>query len=279
VECDLKEELVPVGINRREAMALNKKRERILGELASRHGISIRDVFDQSGIGEERNAIAASFVNNGKSVVDVATGRGYFAFAAARRGSHVTAVDVMDGSLREGWWDIFLQNSKRLGVSESVSGIRSEGSSLPVEGGKFGIACCVHAIRNLLAPSSLKGIVTEMRRVLKEDGEAIIVESAMEPESPPEEVYVSCLKLRARIGWESIPPSGAELERLMGEAGFSRTMLLRKRFRRDYAPIEFPRFVISKQPPRVREEYNRIERLRSRVGIKPPAALIVSGRS
>jgi hypothetical protein len=133
VECNLPEEIFPVGVDERTFEVLNKKREMLLDELYSKHGISLWDVFDESGIGQERNAIARQFVAKGSSMLDVATGRGYFAFACANRDSHVTAVDIMDGKQRAGWWNVFLGSSRRLGLGQRVNGIRSDGSSLPIE--------------------------------------------------------------------------------------------------------------------------------------------------
>ncbi len=279
IECSLPEELFPVGVKRQDVASLNGERERILGELFSSRGVSTWDVFDESGIGQERNAIARDFVRSGSSLLDLATGRGYFAFASARLDNEVTAVDIMDGAQRAGWWRVFQESSRRLGLASVVNGIRSDGSSLPLAPERFAVVSCIHAIRNLLVPKDQKGIIAEMHRTTTEGGIAVLAESSMEAESPAEEVYVACIKLRAKIGWEAVPQGSDELEGLMHEAGFSEIASDKKRFDRDYAPVEFPSFVISDQPPRIREEHDSIEKLRSKHGISPPPVIIVSGKN
>lgn len=279
IECSLPEELFPVRVKREDVASLNRERERILGELFSRQGVSIWNVFDESGIGQERNAIARDFVRNGSSLLDVATGRGYFAFAGARLNNEVTAVDIMDGAQRVGWWRVFLESSRKLGLAHAVNAIRSDGSSLPLAPERFAVVGCIHAIRNLLVSNDQKGIVAEMHRTTARGGKVVLAESSMEAESPAEEVYVSYMRLRAKIGWEVVPPGSNELERLVEEAGFSVIASSKKRFGRDYAPLEFPSFFISDQPPRIREEHDRIEKLRSRYGISPTPVILVSGKN
>ena len=276
VECNLPEEIFPVGVDERTLTVLNKKREMLLDELYSKHGISIWDVFDESGIGQERNALARQFVADGSSTLDIATGRGYFAFACANRDSHVTAVDIMDGEQRAGWWNVFLGSSRRLGLGQRVNGIRSDGSSLPIESRSFEVVSCVHAIRNFLLHDELKETVREIHRVTAKGGELILAESSTEPESTSEEVYLAYLKLRAALGWEAILPNSKELEWLPEQAGFSKITLTKKRFSRDYAPVEFPSYIMSNKTPKMREEHDRIEKLRSRNGIKPTTVMVVT---
>ena len=250
-----------------------------MGELFSRQGVSMWNVFDESGIGQERNAIAMDFVRKGSSLLDVATGRGYFAFASARLNNEVTAVDIMDGTQRVGWWKVFLRSSKRLGLASVVNAIRSDGSKLPLVRERFAVVSCIHAIRNILVPNYLKGIMAEMNRTTVKGGKVVLAESSMDAESPAEEVYVAYMQLRSKIGWDAIPPGSNELERLMEETGFSDITSNKKWFGRDYAPVEFPSFFISDQPPRIREEHDRVERLRLKHGISPTPVIVVSGKN
>jgi len=276
VECNLSEEIFPVGVDKRRLSVLNEKRETLLDQLYSKHGISMLDVFNESGIGQERNAIAREFVPRGSSMLDVATGRGYFAFACANRGSNVTAVDIMDDEQRAGWWNVFLGSSRRLGLGQKVRGIRSDGSSLPIGSRRFEVVGCVHAIRNFLIHDELKEAVREIHRVTAKGGKLILAESSTEPESASEEVYLAYLKLRMALGWEANLPDSKELEWLLEQAGFSKITLTKKRFSRDYAPIEFPSYLMSNKTPKIREEHDRIERLRSRNGVKPTPVMVAT---
>jgi ubiquinone/menaquinone biosynthesis C-methylase UbiE len=278
VECSLPEELFPVGVNEEDVASLNSERERILGELVSKHGVSIWDLFDESGIGQERNAIARDAVRKDSPLLDVATGRGYFAFASARLNNEVTAVDVMDGEQRVGWWRVFMRSSRQLGLASVVNAIRSDGTSLPLAPERFAVVSCIHAIRNFLVLDDHRGVMAEMHRTTAKGGKAVLAESSMEAESPSEEVYVAYIQLRARIGWEVVPPGSKELEQLMEEAGFTAIASTKKRFGRDYAPVEFPSFVIAGQPPTIREEHDRIEKMRSKCGISATRVILVSGK-
>jgi ubiquinone/menaquinone biosynthesis C-methylase UbiE len=277
VECDLPEEIFPVGADRKSVGVLNKKREALLDELQRAHGLSMWDIFDESGIGQERNVIAKEFVASDSPVLDVATGRGYFGFACARRGSYVTAVDIMDGEQRVGWWNVFSESSRMLGIGQRVCGIRANSSGLPTKSRCFGTVCCIHAIRNFLAKGELEGTIKEAHRVLAEGRKLIVAECSKEPESEAEEVYLAYLKLRLVIGWEADFPDAEELELMLEESGFSGITRITRRFSRDYAPVEFPSYVISNQPPKIREEHGHAEKLRSRIGIKAPPVIVISG--
>ncbi len=278
IEFDSQEDIFPPGANEEDIDRLNRRRELMLDELSKSHGVSMWDLFDESGIGQERNAISKDFVSKGSSTLDVATGRGYFAFASARRGCQVTAVDVMDGERRAEWWRVFTQSSRTLGLEGAVGGVRADGANLPFVPGSFKVASCIHAIRNLLDSGELERIVKELHKLTAMDGQIVLAESSTEAESPAEEVYLAYLRLRAKIGWEAIPPNKEELNALLEASGFSKISTTVKRFDRDYAPVEFPAFIISGQPPKIREEHDRIERLRLTHGIKPPSVNIVSGK-
>jgi ubiquinone/menaquinone biosynthesis C-methylase UbiE len=276
VECELPEEIFPVGADKRRLAVLNERRRTVLDELYSMHGVSVFDVFNESGIGQERNAIAREFVPRGSLLLDVATGRGYFAFACASRGCDVTGVDIMDSEQRACWWKVFAESAKRLGLGQRVSGIRSDGSNLPIGPRRIEVVGCVHAIRNFLVRNELTEIVREMRRVMEEGGKLILAESSTEPESASEEVYLAYIKLRGVLGWEARLRNGKELEQLLEQTGFSKIKLRKRRFSRDYAPVELPSYIMSDRTPKLREEYNRIEKLRARNGIRPTPVVIVT---
>jgi len=277
LECNLPEEIFPVGADRDAIMVLTKKRESFLDVLQRVHGLSMWDFFDESGIGQERNTLSQEIVAMGTPVLDVATGRGYFGFACARRGSRVTAVDVMDGEERVGWWRVFLDSSLRLGIGRMVRGMRADSTRLPLKSESLTLVSCVHAIRNFLAKGELEETIKEAHRVLAAGGRLVLVESSREPESDAEEVYLAYLKLRGVIGWEAEYPDARELVLMLEEVGFSQITRTTKRFSRDYAPVEFPSYAISNQPPKIREEHERIERVRSKNGIKAPPVNVISG--
>jgi len=276
VEGAIPEEIFPALADKKAIEALNERREKLLRELCLGRGVTAWDVFDGSGIGEERNAVARRFVKTGSPTLDVASGRGYFAFACARLGAAVTATDVMDGEDRAGWWKAFLESAATLGLGRSVEALQADALRLPLRSQRFETVTSIHALRNILARGRWSGVVSEMQRVTAMGGSVVIAESCLEPESEAEEVYLAYLRLREALGWETRLPQRGEVEEMLEEEGLSKIRTSKERFARDYAPVEFPAYSISGQAPSIREKHLNIERRRAKVGIKPTPVMIVS---
>jgi len=278
IECDLTEELFSVGVDEKTAKAVDEKRELLLGRLQQHYGVTIWDIFNESAIGQERNAITSEFTDSGDSpLLDIASGRGYFAFACAHRGIQVVAIDIMNGKERAGWWKTFQTTAERLKLSKAVDGVRSTGSFLPVAPNSLRAASCIHAIRNILSRDQLIETLVEAYRVLIEGGKLIVVESSPETESASEDTYLAYLKLRKTLGWEADLPNQKDLRLMLERVGFKEITFTTKRFVRDYAPVELPSFMLPNVPPKIREEHDRIEKQRVRDGIRPPPVVIASG--
>ena len=75
----------------------------------------------------------------GKSVIDVATGRGRFAIQYAReRARRVVAVDISQGML-----DVARENARAAGVQDRIELLRASVDSLPFQVGEFDVINCM----------------------------------------------------------------------------------------------------------------------------------------
>lgn len=276
LDCELPEEMFPDPSTPPSVASVNRERERLLAILTEDHGITLRDLFLRSGIGEERSELVERFVPHGSEVLDLGSGRGYFTFAAALRGSRVLATDMMDDEQRSGWWKMFNSAASRLGVSERVAGLRADATTVPLLPGRSGLVACVHAVRNILSGDELAGVFREAARLMGPDCVLLVAESSPEAETPAEEVYLAYLRLRKTIGWEATLPSLSELEDMVSKSGLTRVRSCLLRFGGDYAPVELSQESVTSFPPSVREEHARLERLRQVHGIRATAISVVT---
>jgi ubiquinone/menaquinone biosynthesis C-methylase UbiE len=117
-----------------------------------------------------RFADAARLVANrarpSSDVLEVAPGPGYLAIELARRGYRVTAVDISASFVR-----IARDNAAKAGVAIDVR--QGNASALPFKDGTFDFVICTAAFKNFSDPV---GALDEMHRVLRADGQAVILD-------------------------------------------------------------------------------------------------------
>jgi len=127
-------------------------RQTILGEITER--VETKVVFDLAG------------PLPGRRVLDVGTGDGTYAIEAARRGAHVTGIDVDPAMLAAA-----RSRSDCAGVSVALREARAE--ELPFDDGAFDI---VLAVTVLCFVPDARGAVREMARVLAPGGRLVLGE-------------------------------------------------------------------------------------------------------
>lgn len=101
-------------------------------------------------------------------VLDVATGTADLAIMAARRGLHVTGVDISEGMLARG-----RKKVEHAGLQDRITLQAADGELLPFPDGHFDAVVVAFGVRNF---EHLERGLGEMRRVLKPGGRSLILE-------------------------------------------------------------------------------------------------------
>lgn len=238
-----------------------------------RRGGTWKDIFDAADVGAERNLIAARFVAEDTKVLDVGCGKGFFTFAAALRAARVTAIDLMDGGGRAGWWDEFERTSAILGCARQVAGIRANATSIPLKRDSLHLVASVHSVRNFGSVQDIRGLFREAKRVLGRDGRLVVVESDVhDPRSPGYQAFYS---VRTKMGWELELPTAVQMARMLEAEGFSEISQEFMETDLEYAPIYFP--CPPSMPKEMKDGYRKAERLLRDEAEKPPRIWVVSG--
>jgi len=126
----------------------------------------------------------ASHVMKGAHILEVAPGPGYLSIELAKRGFHVTAIDISPDFV-----EIATQNAKEANVS--VNFIEGNAAHLPFENNRFDFVVCTAAFKNFKEPVKA---LCEMHRVLKQEGTALIID--MNREATDEEIEHEVSKMK-----------------------------------------------------------------------------------
>ncbi|RKQ14835.1 class I SAM-dependent methyltransferase [Ureibacillus endophyticus] len=106
------------------------------------------------------------YVGKGANVLEVAPGPGYLSIELAKRGFHVTAVDISPDFV-----EIAKRNASEAAVS--VNFLEGNVSNLPFQDCQFDFVVCSAAFKNFKDPVKA---LCEIHRVLKQKGKALIID-------------------------------------------------------------------------------------------------------
>jgi len=129
-----------------------------------------------------RNAIQKLKSQKPKLILDIATGTGDFAIAAARiNEAKIIGIDISEGMLEVG-----RRKLKKKKLTESIELLKADSENLPFDNEKFDAAIVGFGVRNF---ENLKKGLTEINRVLKPGGVFYVLEFSKPVKSPYKQIY------------------------------------------------------------------------------------------
>lgn len=169
---------------------------------------------------ERLAAEIAAGLDPGAQVLEIAPGPGFLAIELARLGLSVTGLDISRSFVR-----IAASGAARAGVTARFR--QGDAAHMPFEAGRFDVVVCRAAFKNFGDPL---GALKEMRRVLKPDGRARLIDMRRDASKEDIAVEVSRMGLKpfdaflTRGALRSLRKraySKAEFEQMIAQAGFS----------------------------------------------------------
>jgi demethylmenaquinone methyltransferase/2-methoxy-6-polyprenyl-1,4-benzoquinol methylase len=132
--------------------------------------------------GWRKKAIAEVAKVNPKTILDVATGTGDLAIAAAAlKPDKITGLDIAEQMLEIGRKKIVAQNLE--GIINLQAG---DSEAMPFATGAFDVVMCAYGVRNF---EHLEAGLAEMCRVLRPGGKVVILEFSHPTRSPVKQLY------------------------------------------------------------------------------------------
>jgi ubiquinone/menaquinone biosynthesis C-methylase UbiE len=109
----------------------------------------------------------AGYLEKGSSVLELAPGPGYLSIELAKLGSYrIIGIDISDDFV-----EIARRNAGEAGVQVEFK--QGNASAIPAEKNQFDFIVCTAAFKNFREPAK---VLSEMHRVLKEGGKALIID-------------------------------------------------------------------------------------------------------
>lgn len=173
--------------------------EEVLARFFKEFGLSWWDVYNSSDIGMERTALAREMrLQKDDLILDVGCGRGYFSVAAAKFSRFVVGLDLMNEYGRRGWWKNFRMTMHELNLLGKVTGVRSDATFIPFKNSSFTSAVSVHSARNFPSKQSIEKAIGEMKRVVAENGNVIVVESLPVARTKAQEAHLQMFECKVK---------------------------------------------------------------------------------
>jgi ubiquinone/menaquinone biosynthesis C-methylase UbiE len=165
-------------VRRSRDLAVHGKKARRYDEFSRRY--RMQDL-------QEYAKLATRHVKGGGSVLDIATGPGYFCIELAAMGSfRITGLDISEDLV-----EIARANARHAGVD--VDFVQGTGSAMRFPDESFDLVFCSWAMKNFMDPAR---VLDEAFRVLKSGGSALIVDLSHEATSQQWNEYASSRGLK-----------------------------------------------------------------------------------
>lgn len=169
-------------IRRNRDLAIEGRKAHQYDEFSRRY--RLQDMREYAGL-------AASHIADGVSVLDIATGPGYFCIELARLGAfRLTGLDIS-------WAMVKIGRANAEQVAVDANFVQGSASALPFPDGSFELVFCSWAMKNFKKPAK---VFAEMFRVLRPDGMALIIDLNHEASDQRWERYASSRGLKGISG-------------------------------------------------------------------------------
>ncbi len=145
-------------------------------------------------VSEEFLPVALQWKDKFHSVLDIGAGKGRHAFFFAENGLQASAVDLADSSI-----ELIRETAERTNIA--VDARVSDMTELPYENHSFDCVICFHTIYHT-DYAGMQKVIREIKRVLKQNGEAYITFNSKE--------NVKYHKEKTVDGFTMIPAEGKE---------------------------------------------------------------------
>ncbi|MEA2090285.1 MAG: methyltransferase domain-containing protein [Thermoproteota archaeon] len=199
VQVEFPEERTLFGMAPTGFQKVFKNSGKILNAFFEEFKASWWDVYCNSDIGMERVALAKEMqLQEDDVILDVGCGRGYFSIAAAKFSMFVVGLDLMNEFGRQGWWRNFRISMHELNLFDRVLGVKSDARCVPFKDSSFTLAVAVHSIRNFPDKDSVERAISEMKRVVTEKGNVIIVESLPIARTKAQEAHLQMFRCKVK---------------------------------------------------------------------------------
>jgi len=179
-----------------------------------------------------RKKAVSKLTNSPKKILDVATGTADFAIAASKlKQVHITGIDISKKML-----EIGKKKIKRKGLEKQIELQLADSENLPFKDGSFDAITAGFGVRNF---ENLQLGLSEMRRVLKQNGIAVILEPSKPKTFPIKQIYsvyfhyilpfLGGLISRDKKAYSYLPesvdafPENEKFMAILKEVGFSNT--------------------------------------------------------
>ena len=167
-----------------------------------------------------------------KQILDLATGTGDFAFVAMRlKPEHIEAADISEGMLEVG-----RQKNEKRGFGNIIDFVYGDSENLQYPDQHFDLVTIGFGVRNF---ENLKQGLTEMRRVIKEDGHVCIIEFSKPRSFPMKQLFafyskyilplIGRLFSKDKAAYTYLPessrafPDGEDFIKILDDIGYSET--------------------------------------------------------
>jgi len=239
VNATLPEERTLYGSSIQQSIDFMSKCEQVLRQIFYEFGVSWNDVYQNSDVGKERLMLADKMdIEQDDIVLDVGCGRGFFTIATAYKAKFVVSLDLMNGLGRKGWWQRFKLTMRKLQLCNKVAGVKGNAAKMPFKDETFDVASSVHAIRNFQDIKTIQDTFKEMKRVTKQGGGVIVVETLPLARNKAQEAHIKMFNCKVKYSKGELPYlTKEELINLLKNSGLT------------ISKIEAIDFSLSEAPP------------------------------